>query len=285
MNRDAQAGPTGIDPDDAALLMAAIAAEAGRFLAAITDRGAGRIVKSDGTPSTAADRDSERLILDRLADAFPGVPVVAEESALAHEGGLFFLVDPLDGTKDYLAGAGEYSVNIALVSGARPISAAVAAPSLGRVWGAGTTASAASLPESGAIGPWRPALVRTAPPGDLVALTSRRHGDLEGERCLDQLSVSRRLTVSSAAKFCLIASGEADVYVRCGPTMEWDTAAGDHILTRAGGCVVGPGRGPLTYGHASSGYLNGPFAALGSPDLAGRFLLPAEAVNPRRGPS
>ncbi|WP_375458101.1 3'(2'),5'-bisphosphate nucleotidase CysQ [uncultured Enterovirga sp.] len=271
------------DHDGVALVLAGIAAEAGRFLAGIDDRTAGRVTKPDGSSSTAADLDSEALILARLAAAFPGIPVVAEEgSATLAAAGLFFLVDPLDGTRDYLTGAGEYSVNIALVSGERPVAAALAVPPLGRVWAAGTRAVVAEARPDGEIGPWRPATVRACPPDGWVALGSRRHGDAETERCLAALPIARQVTASSAAKFCLIASGEADIYVRCGPTMEWDTAAGDHILTRAGGSVTGPDGRALTYGHADRGYLNGPFVALADPARAGDVKLPEVAINPRR---
>lgn len=267
--------PPTLDPDRIAPVLAAIAAEAGRYLASVGDRAAGRVTKSDGSSSTAADLEAERIILLRLAAAFPGIPVVAEEgSATLAAEGLFFLVDPLDGTRDYLTGAGEYSVNIALVSGERPVAAAVAVPPLGRVWAAGTRTLVAALQPDGTVGEWTLARVRAAPPQGLVALGSRRHGDAETERCLAALPIARCLTASSAAKFCLIASGEADIYVRCGPTMEWDSAAGDHILTSAGGSVTGPDARPLTYGHAGRGYLNGPFVALADPARAGSVPLP-----------
>jgi 3'(2'), 5'-bisphosphate nucleotidase len=125
---------------------------------------------------------------------------------------------------------------------------------------------------------WQEVKVRPAPEKDLIALVSRRHGDMATEACLSTLSIGTRRMTSSALKFCLIASGEADIYVRCGPTMEWDTAAGDHILCRAGGSVVGPGGVPLTYGHEDQGYRNGPFAALGDTALAPRLDLPAAAA-------
>ena len=180
--------------------------------------------------------------------------------------------------------------------------------STGRVTSSTERASTASISRSsGTAGPWprsfrrrpwagsgspakRPARVRfpteaTSPgarPGlaarperDLIALVSRRHGDEATEVCLSSLSIGTRRTASSALKFCLIASGEADVYVRCGPTMEWDTAAGDHILWRAGGCVVDSRGEALSYGREDRGYRNGPFAALGDISLAPRLALPA----------
>lgn len=268
---------SGPDPDRAAEALGAVALEAARYLAAVEDRTVGHQQKSDGSPSTAADLEAERIVLGRLAEAFPGIPVVAEESwtTCAPPTGLYFLVDPLDGTRDYLTGAGEYSVNVALIDGRRPIAAALAVPVLERVWAAGTLCRVAPIPIAGDCSAWTIVHTRPVPASGPVALVSRRHGDEATETCLAALSVCGRTTASSAAKFGLIASGEADVYVRCGPTMEWDTAAGDHIVTVAGGRVVGPDGAPLTYGHAERGFLNGAFVAAGDRALVGRCALPA----------
>jgi 3'(2'), 5'-bisphosphate nucleotidase len=150
---------------------------------------------------------------------------------------------------------------------------------MGSIWMAGTTAWTSTLPADLASGfDWREAKIRQAPKDGLVALVSRRHGDVATEACLSVLSIGTRRMTSSALKFCLIASGEADVYVRCGATMEWDTAAGDHILCCAGGSVVGPGSTPLTYGHEDRGYRNGPFAAMGDTALAPQLDLPVAAA-------
>ena len=263
------------DPDRVAEVLGAVALEAARFLEAVEDRGAGRQIKPDGTPSTAADVEAERIVLARLAEHFPDIAVVAEESASGCEAptGLYFLVDPLDGTCDYLTGRGEYSVNVALIEGVRPIAAALAVPVLGRVWTGGTRCRVAPIPIAGDCSAWTIVHTRRAPESGPVALVSRRHGDEKTEACLETLGCGGRLTASSAAKFGLIASGEADVYVRCGPTMEWDTAAGDHIVTAAGGCVLGQDGRPLTYGHAERGFLNGAFVALGDRGLAERVTL------------
>lgn len=265
------------DTDDIALKLAAIAREAGCLLRSMETALIEKRIKDDGSPTTAADLAAEQLIIRRLGEAWAGVPVVAEEtSSNVAPDSLFFLVDPLDGTGDFIHGTGEYSVNIALIKGGRPIASVVSAPALGSIWIAGTTARKSPLPqEQDGDFRWRDVRVRPAPEDDLIALVSRRHGDLATEVCLSALSIGTRRMTSSALKFCLIASGEADVYVRCGPTMEWDTAAGDHILCRAGGSVVGPGGVPLTYGHEDRGYRNGPFAALGDPALAPRLDLPA----------
>ncbi len=264
------------DVDETAWRLGTIAAEAGRLLAAVSDRTVGGRAKEDGSPTTAADLASEKLILERLRVEWPSIPAVAEESAgSAVESELFFLVDPLDGTKDFLSGAGEYSVNIALVAGNRPVAAAIAAPSVGGVWTAGEVAKVWTVSADGLQAP-RPVRTRSAPTSGLVALVSRRHGDPETDACLSGLRIGERRTASSAYKFCLIASGEADVYVRCGATMEWDTAAGDHIVRAAGGVVIGPA-GPLTYGHGERGFLNGPFAALGDAALAAGLTFPGRS--------
>jgi 3'(2'), 5'-bisphosphate nucleotidase len=264
--------------EEIALRLGGIAVAAGRLLQGFEQRREFR-TKADGSPTTPADLAAEELILRRLGEAWPGIPAVAEETAdAALPGELFFLVDPLDGTRDFLHGSGEYSVNIALVADGRPIAAAVASPALGRVWIAGAKARTAPIAADGEALAWETAHVRKAPPENLVALVSRRHGDEATDACLRELSIGTLRTASSAVKFCLIASGEADIYVRCGPTMEWDTAAGDHVLTRAGGCVVKAGGGLMTYGHHARGYRNGAFAALGDAALAERLNLPLAAA-------
>ncbi|HEY8380905.1 MAG TPA: 3'(2'),5'-bisphosphate nucleotidase CysQ [Microvirga sp.] len=260
--------------DEIAAKLASIAMEAGRLLRNFERSALDSRTKSDGTPTTEADYAAETLIIARLNEAWAGVPVVAEETANAETPDeYFFLVDPLDGTGDFIHGTGEYSVNIALVRDNRPIASVVAAPAIGRIWIAGQSTRTSEIVEGASL-VWRDVQARAAPEEDLVALVSRRHGDAATEACLSALSIGTRRTASSALKFCLIASGEADVYVRCGPTMEWDTAAGDHILCQAGGCVIGPGGASLTYGHEERGYRNGPFAALGDAALAPRLALP-----------
>jgi 3'(2'), 5'-bisphosphate nucleotidase len=271
---------TDSNPDEIAQRLAAIASEAARLLRGMENARLEQRLKDDGSPTTAADLAAEQLIIRRLNEVWPGVPVVAEETAsTAHTADFFFLVDPLDGTGDFIHGTGEYSVNIALIQGRRPLAAAVAAPAQGSIWIAGTTARMSTMTkEDGGTFDWQDIRVRSAPEDGLVALVSRRHGDIATEACLSVLSIGTRRMTSSALKFCLIASGEADIYVRCGATMEWDTAAGDHILCCAGGSVVGPGGIPLSYGHEDRGYRNGPFAALGDTSLAPKLDLPVAAA-------
>lgn len=258
--------------------LAGIACEAGRILRGYQGGDCPHVIKPDGSPASLADTRSEELIVAALARAFPGIPVIAEETTgHARPAPLFFLVDPLDGTRDFLAGNDQYCVNIGLVQGDRPIAAALAAPGLGRVWAAGTTAREAPIRE-GRPGAFREVHVRAASAEGLVALVSRLHGDSLTDACLERMPIAERRVTSSALKFCLIAAGEADIYVRCVPTMEWDTAAGDHVLTMAGGRVVGPGGKTITYGHHARFYRNGPFAALASPAYRDGLDLPQESA-------
>ncbi|GJE61231.1 3'(2'),5'-bisphosphate nucleotidase CysQ [Methylobacterium trifolii] len=265
---------SGTERDRIAGVLAGIACAAGVVLVRHHRSDCPHVLKTDGSPSSQADIEAERLILAALAEAFPAIPVVAEETC--HDvppADRFFLVDPLDGTRDFLAGTPDYSVNIALIEGNRPVAAALAAPGLGRVWFAGVRACEAPI-EAGRPGAGRPIQVRPAPEAGLVALGSRRHGDPETEACLAALPIASRTSAGSALKFCLVATGEADIYVRCGPTMEWDTAAGDHIVTAAGGCVLTPTGRPMIYGRYALSYRNDPFVALGDPALSPRIALP-----------
>ncbi len=258
--------------------LAGIACAAGRILRGYHGGDCPHVIKPDGSPASLADTRSEELIVAALAQRFPGIPVIAEEtSCTARPATLFFLVDPLDGTRDFLAGNEQYCVNICLVQGERPVAAALAAPGLGRVWAAGTSAREAPIRE-GRPGGFHPVEVRAAPASGLVALVSRLHGDSATDACLERLPIGERRIASSALKFCLIAAGEADIYVRCVPTMEWDTAAGDHVLTMAGGRVVVPGGETITYGHHARFYRNGPFAALGSAAYREALALPRESA-------
>ncbi|MCJ2045108.1 3'(2'),5'-bisphosphate nucleotidase CysQ [Methylobacterium sp. J-078] len=260
--------------DRIATALMEIACRAGEILKRHHGGDCPHVIKPDGSPASQADAESEAFILAELDRRWPEIPVIAEESSYDHPPApLFFLVDPLDGTRDFLAGNPEYSVNIGLIAGDRPVAAALAAPGLGRVWGAGARAFEATVSD-GRPGALAPIAVRPRPDAGLVALTSNRHCDHETELCLEALKIGATRSAASALKFCLIAAGEADIYVRCGPTMEWDTAAGDHILTVAGGCVVAPAGRPMTYGHYTRHYRNGPFAALGHAGYADDLVLP-----------
>lgn len=268
--------------DDVAASLAEIACGAGEILRRYHGGDCPHQLKPDGSPASLADMRSEEFIVAALNRLWPEIPVIAEEtSGEAKAAELFFLVDPLDGTRDFLAGVPEYSVNICLIWNDRPIAAALAAPGLGRCWYAGSHALEAPM-RDGRLGEPRPISARTPPREGLVALVSRCHGDAETDACLDSLPIVLRRVTSSALKFGLLAAGEADVYVRCVPTMEWDTAAGDHILAVAGGWVVGPDGARLTYGHRGRFYRNGPFAAFGECDQAPPVPLPSDCSSSYR---
>jgi 3'(2'), 5'-bisphosphate nucleotidase len=253
-------------------LLAGIAAEAGERIMAIRSRGHGVSAKADGSPLTEADLAAEEVIATRLAAALPGLPVVSEEAA-SHPaltpGAAFLLVDPLDGTREFLGPSGEFTVNIALVEGGRPVAGVVHAPALGRLWlGALGEGAAAFEVEPGqplVAAPRRPLQVRCRADQGWVAVASRSHLDPETEAFLAGLPVAERRSIGSSLKFCLVAEGEADLYPRFGTTMEWDTAAGHAVLEAAGGRVDAPDGGAFVYGKASAGFRNGAFVAWGAP--------------------
>ena len=231
--------------------------------------------KSDDSPVTEADERAEEIILARLAARLPGVPVIAEEAVSRGEApaipAAFILVDPLDGTREFLAGYNDFTVNIALVSDGAPVAGAVFAPAMERLWFSGRQAFCAPAHPGEALPqPENRLLIRArhAPPRDLVALISRSHLDDRSLDALARLPVGERRPMGSSIKFCLIAEGEADIYPRFGPTMEWDTAAGDAILRAAGGMVLGEDGAPLRYGRAARRFYNDGFIAWGDPAAA-----------------
>ncbi len=213
--------------------------------------------KADRSPVTAADHASEAIILERLKQAAPGVPVVAEEEVAAGRlpaiGREFLLVDPLDGTKEFIQRNGDFTVNIALVRDGVPVLGVVYAPVTAALYIGDVIAGKAwrsrCPPESSAKPTARePIRVRHAPAQGLTVVVSRSHSTPETETYLEQYQVAERVSVGSSLKFCLVAAGEADLYPRLGPTMEWDTAAGQAVLVAAGGKVLAPGGAPLAYG-------------------------------------
>ena len=232
--------------------------------------------KADASPVTDADLRAERVIADRLKALAPGVPIVAEEAAAAGaewpESRRLFLVDPLDGTKEFVRGNGDFTVNIGLVENGVPIAGVVCAPAIGRIWwgAAGDGAMTAEL-VGGRLADARPIAVRQAPES-LVAVASRSHGSEETEAFLEKFPILRRMSRGSSLKFCLLAEGEADLYPRFGRTMEWDTAAGDAVLRAAGGLVTTLGGEPLAYGKRRQAddvdFANPFFVAYGDPALA-----------------
>jgi 3'(2'), 5'-bisphosphate nucleotidase len=220
--------------------------------------------KADNSPVTDADRDAEALILKELAASFPGVPVVAEEEAaagrLAAVADHFFLVDPLDGTREFLSGNGEFTVNIAEIRDGVPVMGVVHAPAKGRMFLGAAGEGAFETTE--ALAAFKPIMARPAPADGLVAIGSRSHNDEATAQFLKQYPVKAFVSAGSSLKFCLVAAGEADLYARAGRTMEWDTAAGQAVLLAAGGNVTRWDGTKLLYG--KPGFENPAFLARGS---------------------
>ncbi|MGH6665802.1 MAG: 3'(2'),5'-bisphosphate nucleotidase CysQ family protein [Pseudolabrys sp.] len=242
-------------------------------------------IKSDLTPVTAADELSEAVILEGLAGLLPGAPVVAEESvgraAPERLDPSFIVVDPLDGTREFLAGRDEFSVNLGIVTRGVPIAGIIAAPAQGLLWRGVVGARAERLKlrlgagEAKALGP---SIIRTRPaPPRLTVATSRSHLDEQTEDFLARLPLAKRYTSGSSVKFCSIAQGDVDIYPRLSPTYEWDIAAGCAILTAAGGIVLSPQREALAFGRMPEKFLVPGFIAIGDPTLAGTMPAPTIA--------
>lgn len=256
---------------DSQLLEAMIGAaiEAGRAAQTHYQSGIEVRRKADASPVTDADHAAEAVILERLARCAPATPVVAEEQVAAGRvpaaSDEFFLVDPLDGTKEFIAGSGEFTVNIALVRRGAPVLGVVYGPALGRLFAAEVASGAFRSeqdPHAAANGRREPIRVRPVPKEGITAVASRSHSTPETDTYLARYRVAERVSVGSSLKFCLVAEGRADLYPRLGPTMEWDTAAGHAVLLGAGGTVIAPDGEPLRYGKPQ--YRNPWFVASGA---------------------
>ena len=254
-------------------LFAEIAVAAGLPIMQVYAAGAASALKSDGSPVTEADIRAEALILEQLARFCGGIPVIAEESMAAGQRAAiaerFILVDPLDGTKEFVHRRDEFTVNIALIEAGQPVAGAIYAPAIGKLWTGGETGARRCrlAPGQSQSAATDDTAIHTRPwPGpEAIAVASRSHADEETDRFLSSLIVSERRSRGSSLKFCLLAAGEADVYPRFGPTMEWDVAAGHAILAAAGGVVAQPDGTPFLYGKINDGFRNGPFVGWGDP--------------------
>lgn len=258
---------------DAALLEALVglAAEAGGIIRELYE--GGRTVsqdKTDGTPVTEADQAAEAVILAGLRDLTPDIPVIAEEEVAAGRvpeipGPRFWLVDPLDGTKEFLGRTGEFTVNIALVENGGPLLGVVNCPVLDHVYtghvGVGSTFRHA--------GQSRPIAARLPPPEGLTVVASRRHSSPEELAVyFEDIRIAAERRIGSSLKICLIAAGEADIYPRFGRTMEWDIAAGHAVLAAAGGSIKTVEGEPFRYGKPN--FENPHFVAFGRRPAAGQ---------------
>lgn len=239
---------------------------AGEAILTVYAEGAEVMLKADCSPVTKADQQAEIIILDHLARAFPDVPVIAEESVAAGRvpeigTGPFFLVDPLDGTKEFIARNGDFTVNIALIEGGAPVAGVVYAPVCKLAYSASKSGvEKLTIAADFTIADRQPIAVRPCSI-EPVALISRSHNSPETLAYLEQEKIAERRVVGSSLKFGLIAEGGADIYPRFSRTMEWDTAAGDAVLRAAGGQVTDAQGAPLAYG--KPGFENPSFIAFG----------------------
>jgi len=254
--------------------IAEAAREAGEAIIRIVRQGFEVEAKRDSSPVTDADRAAEAIILAALARATPGVPVIAEEEVAAgripaHED-TYFLVDPLDGTKEFVRGGDDYTVNIGLIEHGAPALGVVFAPATGRLYGGSSTGGAWMDEGSGRHE------IRTRPRGrQLTAVASRSHLNQATVDYLNSaVGMCDYVAIGSSLKFCILAEGKADIYPRASPTSEWDTAAGHAVLIAAGGLVDGSDGMPLRYGKRA--FINRAFVATSgwkAPRLD-RFLEP-----------
>jgi len=228
--------------------------------------------KEDSSPVTEADEAAEEVILEMLRTLTPDVPIVSEEAASSGHipdvsSGRFWLVDPLDGTKEFINRNGEFTVNIALIENGRPVAGVVHAPALAMTWSGATADASGNGPPaianfSETDKPTMDIRAREIPDDGATVVASRRHGDSSLlDSFLADYTVKDMRSAGSSLKFCLVATGKADLYPRFGRTMEWDTAAGHAVLLAAGGKVDTAEGAPLLYG--KSGFENPYFIARG----------------------
>lgn len=259
-------------------IMLAAALDAGEVIMDIYQRPIDAQQKSDGSPVTEADEKAEKVILAHLART--GIPVLAEESAAAGDipelGERFFVVDPLDGTKEFIKRNGEFTVNIALVENGQPTLGVVTAPArdhgyLGTLEGAFRFNIAGQ--KAGTMTPLNP-----NPASDMKVVGSRSHGHAALEVLCKDFAVCENVSIGSSLKFCLVAAGEARFYPRFTPTCEWDTAAGHAVLRATGGCVLTLDGSELMYGKTATRFLNPYFIAADTRELGKQVALKMQSL-------
>lgn len=256
----------GVDEVLLAKLSEEVAAAAASTLGATRDVR----LKTDQTPVTDADERAQAILLDAVARLMPGIAVVSEEMAVrpSRLGDVFVLIDPLDGTKEFVAGSNEYTVNLAIIRDHEPVAGVVAVPAAGFIYRGRVRHGAERLAMSpGRDGPCLgaacPIRVRTPQRGGVVAAVSRSHLDPATVALLDRLHINNRIACGSALKFCRIAEGQVDIYPRLAPTCEWDVAAGHALVAAAGGTVTLPHGGALRYGEIARDFRVPAFIAWG----------------------
>ena len=263
-----------------------LASQAAAAIMAVRSPGVAWRAKEDASPVTAADEAAQAVILQGLRRHLPGLPIISEESDYhgMQPGPHFALVDPLDGTKEFISGREDFTVNIALIQDGRPHLGVVGAPALGLIWrgfvgGPAERLRLAPGKDVDAAAERVPIRVRKAPATGLTAAVSRSHLDSTTVAFLGRLSVKDQIGVGSAIKFCRIAEGTADVYPRFGTTCEWDIAAGHAVVLAAGGTVTATDGAPLSYGHGERDFRVSGFIAWG--DSAAAMLSQAYGTSVR----
>jgi 3'(2'), 5'-bisphosphate nucleotidase len=273
--------PSGLDHDALAAMMEPltdIVAQAGAAVLAVNRSKMAIDGKSDGSPVTEADLAADRIIANGLARLAPLIPALSEESvedATPPYRGLFFLVDPLDGTKEFVAGRDEYTINVALIADGVPVLGIVGAPALGRIWRGhvGRGAERLLVTKDGSTRTAEPIHTRRTPRrgSPWIVAVSRSHGDPRSEAFIAARPGAIRQMLGSAVKFCRVAEGGADIYPRLSRTCEWDVAAGHAVVLAAGGTVTDGNGKPVSYGGAHAGFGMPEFIAWGDPSAVETF--------------
>lgn len=267
-----------IDRDAAAALMEPLTDLVVRAGAAVlaVNRSVMRVEgKIDGSPVTEADLAADRIIGEGLARLTPEIPALSEErvhQAKPPYGGSFFLIDPLDGTKEFIAGRNEFTVNLALVTNGTPLLGIIGAPALGLIW-RGLVGQGAERLRIGETSPGVAEPIHTrklpAPGAPWIAAVSRSHGDIRSEAFISARPGAVREMLGSAVKFGRVAEGGADIYPRLAPTSEWDVAAGHAVVTAAGGKITDGQGAALQFGRGREGFIVPEFIAWGDPAETG----------------
>ena len=248
-----------------------IAISAGQVIMKIYAQEVNVELKGDNSPVTQADVEAEEVILKKLTEYDPHTPVIAEEAVAGGKepkaSPRFYLVDPLDGTKEFISRNGEFTVNIAIIEDGNPVAGVIFAPAIGRLFcgSSGTGSEHGAWQAEFSVGDdqnkinWREFNTPALPAENVIAVASRSHRDSETESWLAEKQISEIVGAGSSLKFCLVATGEAHLYPRFGRTMEWDTAAGHAIVVAAGGKVITLDGVPLKYGKEARGFDNPAF--------------------------
>jgi 3'(2'), 5'-bisphosphate nucleotidase len=231
--------------------------------------------KPDGSPVTQADLAADAIIVDGLKQLRPDIPVVSEERVDRLTGphlASFFIVDPLDGTREFIAGHNDYTVNVALVTRGRPLLGVISAPALGLIWrgvvGVGAERMKLAPKAAERLASREPIHTRPSPASASIVAVSRSHLDSRTDAFIKQCGGATRLPIGSALKFCRVAEGAADIYPRLSAISEWDIAAGHAILEAAGGIVADSRGQPLRFGQRQGDFAVPEFIAWGDPSKA-----------------